>query len=91
MAEQNGNLKFNSPEEYLKWQRKEEAKTLKDDEILGEYSYRFGGTPSIPMIICQGYNDPDYIAMLRNALIEDRPVTEEDYEKFFPMEDGADY
>lgn len=77
MEERNGNLN--------------NVDSIPDEEVLAEYHSAFGTIPPIPMMLCSGHNDPEYIAMLRYCLQNNTPVTEEIEEKFFPMESEADY
>ena len=77
MEEKNGNLN--------------NIDSIPDKEVLWEYQIAFGSVPAIPMMLCSGFDDPEYIAMLRYCLKNNTPVTEEIEEKFFPMESEADY
>ena len=61
------------------------------DQVLRAYTDRFNTLPPIRMIQCSGLDDPDYIAMLENALKENRKVTENDYDVYFPTEEGVVY
>lgn len=64
---------------------------LDAEKILDTYLDKFGKFPAIPMIQCSGRDDPKYLKMLLYAIKKNRPVTEEDEEKFFPDFEGAIY
>lgn len=82
MEEKNGNLN----EEFAK-----KVDLIPDEEVLAEYHETFGAIPPIPMMLCSGQDDPEYLAMLRHCLKNNTPVDEEIEEQFFPMEKDADY
>lgn len=58
---------------------------------VSEYIDKFGEMPYIPMIQCSGEDDERYIAMCEAALKRGTPVTDEDYDKFFPIDENALY
>ena len=61
------------------------------ETILRQYVEKYGELPRIPMMQCTGTNDPKYVKMILSALVKGRKVVEEDYEKYFPMEEDAVY
>lgn len=65
--------------------------TKEIEKILDEYSRKYGELPKILMFQCSGYGDPQYIAMLKNALENGTPVTAEDYKTYFPQKDDVLY
>ena len=89
MEGKNGNL--NTWKEYYKEEMARIADEIPQEDVLGEYISIYDSQPAIPMMLCSGFDDPEYIAMLRYCLKNKTPVTEEIEEKFFPMEDGAVY
>ena len=56
-----------------------------------EYLRKFDKLPAIRMMQCSGENDEWYITMCEEAVKRDTPVTEEDYEKYFPTDNDAWY
>ena len=56
-----------------------------------EYLEKFDKLPAIRMMQCSGENDKQYIAMCEEAVKRGTPVTEEDYEKYFPTDKDAWY
>ncbi len=56
-----------------------------------EYLEKFDDLPGIPMIQCSGRDDERYIAMCEAAVKRGTPVTDEDYDEFFPMDEDAWY
>ena len=59
-------------------------KELLADEILENYIETFGDLPPIPMMICSGERDPQYLKMCKNALKTGKKVTLDDLNKYFP-------
>jgi hypothetical protein len=64
---------------------------MNTDTILRQYAEKYGELPRIPMMQCSGVRDPKYVKMLFSALAKGKKVTEEDYNKYFPMEEDAVY
>ena len=58
---------------------------------VSEYLEKFDDLPAIRMIQCSGENDERYIAMCEEAVKRGTPVTEEDYETYFPTDKDALY
>lgn len=71
--------------------KRNRATKLDADKILSDYFDKFESYPAIPMMQCSGKDDPRYLKMLLYAIEKNRPVTEEDEDKFFPCYDGVRY
>ena len=90
-VEKRGTLKKLNNKQFETLQ-KEVNNTKDSKEIKQMYMENFMcDLPPLLMIQCGDEDNPNYIAMLKHALINGRPVTEEDWEMFFPVEDGVDY
>ena len=70
----------------------------REDEVIHKYLRTFSDRlpvseplPKIIMNRCSGYGDPKYLDMLEYAIKQGRPVTEEDYDKFFPPSGNGVY
>lgn len=71
----------------------------REDVVIHKYLRTFADKlpvseplPKIIMNRCSGYGDPKYLNMLEYAIKQGRPVTEEDYDIFFPpLGDGVLY
>ena len=61
-------------------------KELLADEILENYIEAFGDLPPIPMMMCSGEKDPQYLKMCKNALKTGKKVTLDDLNKYFPLD-----
>ena len=55
------------------------------------YMFMFGEEPFIPMMQTTGYNDPKFIRMMNMAIKRGTPLTDEDYEKYFPRDKDSKY
>ena len=56
-------------------------------QIEKEYIDKFRVLPKLPIT----GSPEDYYKMLEEALLRNTPVTEEDYDKYFPIEPGIVY
>lgn len=62
-----------------------------DGAILGLlYKEKFGKEPAIPYMRSSG-NDERFIQMVTEALRRGTPLTEEDYDKYYPIDPDALY
>ncbi len=61
------------------------------DKVIKIYYEKFGTVPSIPYIQCTSFYDPAFIAMIENALKENREVTDDDYDAYFPIKEDVLY
>lgn len=71
---------------------KEGVKKIQQDDpflLMDEYEKRFGETPWVP--VPETPYNPDYIKMVKEALDRGTPLTDEDYDKYFPIEPGIVY
>ncbi len=61
------------------------------DQVIKTYYEKFGTVPSIPFMQCTTFYDQTFIAMIENALKENREVTDDDYDEYFPIKEGVLY
>ena len=63
------------------------------EHLVGITGYRimFAEDPFIPMMQMTGYNDPKFIMMMNMAIKRGTPLTEEDYDKYFPRDKDSIY
>ena len=59
------------------------------EEVRFEYFVKFG-EPPYPWT-CEAWDDPRLIEMLYRALKRGTPVTPDDIDEYFPMDDGNIY
>lgn len=61
------------------------------EKVLQTYIEKYGKQPYLPKMQCTGASNPQYIAMIENALKENREVNDSDYDVYFPMKEGVLY
>ncbi len=57
--------------------------------LIDAYKKKYGAEPWGPMP--ENENNPDFIKMVKEALDRGTPLTDEDYDKYFPIEPGIVY
>ncbi len=55
------------------------------------YKEKFGHFPMIPITMSYGIDNPDFKKMCEEAIERGTPLTDEDYERYFPTEKGVLY
>ena len=59
--------------------------------LFDRYEEKFGHCPMIPITMAYGIDNPDFKKMCKEAIERGTPLTDEDYERYFPTEKGVLY
>ena len=73
---------------------KKSVKTQPQEDYTAYYDRheeKFGHCPMIPITMSYGIDNPDFKKMCEEAIERGTPLTDEDYERYFPTEKGVLY